>query len=331
MVLTPSWITGFVFRGRTVSSIVSSIHQTVLFLERLRDGIHPMHKPDVLIFGCGYIGFAVAQRLVAAGRTVHAVTRNPARAKCLAAAGIVPHLGDWLDRRSLTDLPQTSQVLVAVGYDRSAGRSQFDVYVEGLRNALTVIDPAAHLVYCSSTGVYHQTGGVWVDETSPCRPGRGGGAAHLYAESLLWRQRPDSPVTILRLAGLYGPGRIPRRKEIVAGEPIPAADQGWLNLIHRDDVASVVLSTWDNPPPRRLYVVSDGHPVLRAHYYRELAKLLCAPPPSFTALDPHSSAAGRAASDKRIDSRRMHQDLLARLAYPDYRAGLRHCIFSGDH
>ena len=241
----------------------------------------------VLIFGCGFIGFPVARRLIEAGNRVFAVTRSAEKAARLQQIGVAPIQANWMDRRSLVGLPSVDAALIAVGYDRSCGLSQREVYVEGLRNALGSISPAAKLIYCSSTGVYHQSDGCWVDETSPTHPEREGGRAHLAAEQLLWRLRPEQPTVILRLAGLYGPQRVPRIVELKAGNPLPVAADSWLNLIHQVDVVSGIIAAWHHPQPDRLYVVSDGKPVKRADYYRTAATLWDAPEPlaSSTVLD----------------------------------------------
>jgi nucleoside-diphosphate-sugar epimerase len=134
----------------------------------------------------------------------------------------------------------------------------------------------------------------------------------------------------LRLAGLYGPGRIPRSSDLVAGRPIDAPAHGWLNLIHVDDAARIVLLAEERASPPRTYVVSDGAPVPRAEYYAELARLLNAPPPRFVEPAADSPAALRAGSDKRINPRRMFAELKPTLLYPDYRAGLAAIVGCND-
>src|SRR5262249_48518216 len=104
--------------------------------------------------------------------------------------------------------------------------------------------------------------------------------------------------------------------------PIDAPARGWLNLIHVDDAARVVLLAEEHATPPKTFVVSDGVPVQRAEYYTELARLLNAPPPHFIEPPADSPAAQRAASDKRINPRRMFNELRPKLLYPDYRAGL---------
>lgn len=282
-------------------------------------------KKTALIFGCGYLGKRVARRLQSQDWDVCAVTRNAGNARIMQDEGIFPVVADWTRAATLRDLPPADRILVAVGWDRSGGQSQHDVYVGGLRNALQATSPQSNLVYVSSTGVYHQSGGLWVDEASPCRPASGsGGWAHLQAEALLRQQRPRSPWTILRMAGLYGPDRVPRAKDIISGAPVAAPTEGYLNLIHIDDATSAVMAAWQtNVTSTKTYVVSDGVPVIRQTYYEEIARVLGRPLPQFTAADPAAMASRRATTSKRIWPARMRRDLCPQLAFPDYRAGLR--------
>lgn len=198
------------------------------------------------------------------------------------------------------------------------------MYVGGLARVLDSL-PASieRFLYLSSTGVYGNVTGGQVDEDSPCQPTREGGQACLAAEELLYGSPFADRAIILRLAGLYGPGRIPRAKDLLAGHPIDAPSAGWLNLIHADDAAQIVLLAEARARPPRTYLVADGQPVVRAEYYAELARLLGAPPPKFVEPDADSPAAQRAASDKRVNPARMFAELLPTLAYPNYREGLQ--------
>lgn len=281
---------------------------------------------SAFIFGCGYLGIRVARRLLAEGWQVSALTRRPERAEALCREGIRACVGDWNSFRTLRDLPPAAHVLVAVGYDPRGGRSRHEVYVEGLRNALRVIAPASRVCYVSSTGVFHQTDGGWVDETSPCHPMREGGRALLRAESLLRHLREGQPIgstVVLRMAGLYGPDRVPRAESIRRGEPIAAAKEGFLNLIHVDDAAACVVAAWKVPHPAALYLVADGCPVIRQEYFEEIARLTGSPAPRFTAPPAAPPGTTRSESNKRIWNSRMRRDLLPRPQYPSYREGLR--------
>jgi nucleoside-diphosphate-sugar epimerase len=183
-------------------------------------------------------------------------------------------------------------------------------------------------IYVSSTGVYGKVTGAEVDETSPCQPTREGGRACLAAEELLWASPFAERTIILRLAGLYGPERIPRSNGLLAGLPIDAPSTGWLNLIHVEDAARIVVLAVQKAQPPKLYVVSDGNPVIRGDYYGELARLLGAPPPRFVEPRADSPAQQRASSDKRVNPRRLFADLSPALLYPSYREGLAHIVGS---
>ena len=276
-----------------------------------------------LIFGCGYLGRRVARLWKDHGETVYAVTRSPARSRELAAEGLEPIVADLTTATEIA-LPQgVRTILFAVGYDRQSGATIHDVYRGGLARAMDWMpDAVDRFLYISSTGVYGSVAGQQVDETSPCEPTRAGGQACLAAEQLLLASRFAAQSIILRLAGLYGPGRIPRAADLAAGKPIEAPASGWLNLIHVADAARIVLLAEERAQPPRTYVVSDGQPVLRHEYYAELARLLNAPAPQFTAPPAASPAALRAASDKRVNPRLLFSELDPQLLYPDYRVGL---------
>ena len=250
-----------------------------------------------LIFGCGYLGQRVARLWRQTGAPDFAVTRSSERAEELAAQGVQPILGDVCGEPQLRLPQEVRTILFAVGFDRKAGRSIQEVYAGGLARALAdVPDSIERLIYVSSTGVYGNVSGAEVDERSPCEPTREGGKACLAAEKLLQSSRFADRAIVLRLAGLYGPGRIPRAADLVAGKPIDAPRSGWLNLIHVQDAAQVVLLAEQRAKPPATFIVSDGRPVMRGEYYAELARVLGAPPPQFSAPVAGSPAAQRAAS-----------------------------------
>jgi nucleoside-diphosphate-sugar epimerase len=289
------------------------------------------HATGTLIVGTGYVGLRVAELLRDRdpSEPVHTVTRSPKKAESLAAQGFHPVIADWTDRRTLAHLPPCRRVLVAVSYDPRGGKTREESQVGGLGNLLDHLHAEADIVYLSSTGVFHQTDGSWVDESSPARPAGAGGWAHLRAEELLHRRRPHGRWTILRLAGIYGPGRVPRGKEVRSGRPVEGPQSGYLNLIHREDAARAVLAAWDQPENRhRLYLVSDDVPVVRAEFYRQVARTLGVAPPTFTA-DANSKLSARSLSNKRIWNRRLRRHLLRELSFPDYVRGLTDSLKSG--
>ena len=273
-------------------------------------------KSQHLILGCGYLGRVVARRWLAAGHTVAALTRS--RADELRSLGVEPVVGDVTDPG--LRLPAADTVLYAVGLDRSAGKSMREVYVDGLANALNALPPVRRIVYVSSTSVYGQTDGGWVDEAAPTEPAEESGRIVLEAEQLLRKRRPDA--IVLRFAGIYGPGRKMRWAAIQKGEPIATDPDGWLNLIHVEDGATAVLAAAERGEPGSTYNVADDRPVTRREFYTEMAALLGAPAPQFT------PAAER--NNRRISNRRMRDGLGVAPRFPDFRAGLRDAIGDGS-
>lgn len=283
-----------------------------------------------LIVGCGYLGERVAHSWLADGHRVAVTTRSPDRAKQFAAAGYEPLVCDVCARESIGRLPEVETVLYAVGFDRTAGRSMRDVYANGLANVLDALPPSTQrIIYISSTGVYGDSQGGWIDEQSPCQPDREGGRACLAAEERLGAHPLADRAIVLRLAGIYGPGRVPRREQLSAGTPLEVPAGGLLNLIHVDDAVEVVSAaaardTIDSGKGPEIYLVSDGHPVPRREFLSEAARLWGLPPPRFVepAEGNRAESRARGAGSKRVNNQRMLERFGVRLAYPTFREGL---------
>jgi len=282
-----------------------------------------------LIFGCGYLGERVARQWHEAGDEVIVVTRSATRANELAGQGYRALVADVTKPETIGELPTCETVLFAVGYDGSAGTSIEQVYAVGIRNVLHRLpDDTGSFIYISSTGVYGDAAGGWVDEQTAPNPQRPGGRASLAAELTLAASRLTQRSIILRLAGIYGPGRIPYLDKLRRGEPIAAPSAGWVNLIHVDDATSAVLAAESYAAgvgavsgPQR-FCICDGTPAVRCEFYREVARQIGADEPKFTTPASDSPAAARAAADKRISNEKMLRLLGIRLDYPSYVKGL---------
>jgi nucleoside-diphosphate-sugar epimerase len=270
----------------------------------------------ILIAGCGYIGSELAERLAREGHEVWALRRSeappPAGARAIRA--------DLLDVDRLRALPSRIEV---VFYTASAGggddRAYRSGYVDGLRYLLAALDghPVRRFLYTSSTGVYAQSAGEWVDEASPAEPRHFSGRRLLEGERLLLQSR--FPSTVVRLAGIYGPGRSRLVVRVRQGEAvIPGGDPVYRNRIHRDDCAGVLrhLMALENPAP--LYAASDHEPADLATVLRWIAERLGVAPPRVEAAET-GGRYGRT-SNKRVRNGR----LLAsgyRFRYPTFREG----------
>ncbi|MGI9458065.1 MAG: SDR family oxidoreductase [Aeoliella sp.] len=279
-----------------------------------------------LIFGCGYLGSRVAHLWRQTGDDVAAVTRSEKRAAEFTDNGWRATVADISNPASLVSLPEVDTVLIAVGYDRSSDQSIEKVYAGGARNVLAALSGSVRrLIYISSTGVYGDAAGAWIDEQTLPEPDRAGGAASLAAEEAIRASNFADRSVILRLAGIYGPDRLPYLEQLKAGEPIEAQQSGHLNLIHVDDAARIVhrvAAPNFNVDLPLTYCVSDGNPVVRAEFYQEVARRLGAPPPRFVQPPSDSPRAARAVSDKLVSNRRLLEELPIELRYPSYREGL---------
>jgi nucleoside-diphosphate-sugar epimerase len=281
-----------------------------------------------MVLGCGYLGERVADHWRRDGARVIVGTRRPDRATRLAAAGFEARVLDVTQPATLGHLPPLDTLLFAVAHDPSSMASQQAVCVDGLRHVLDAIDTlTGRLIYISTTGVYGQQDHEWVDERSTCDPRRAGGRCYLRAEQRLRAHRWGARSVILRLAGLYGPGRVPYLDRLRSNQPLPVDPAGYLNLIHVDDAVRVVLASGQCELPN-LFVVADGSPVLRADYYREVGSWV-GREPAFGSPDPHSAQAQRALASKRVCNAKLVQQLGVRLRFPSYREGLR-AILGGE-
>ena len=267
-----------------------------------------------LVVGCGYLGERVARLWREAGDEVYATTRG-ARVDELSRAGLRPLVVD-VTRHSVADaLPEVETVLFAVGRSRLSDTTMVDIHVTGLRTVLDALPASTgRVIYVSTTGVYAQDAGEWVDEASATEPLREGGKACLSAERLLFAHARGGDAVVLRMAGLYGHGRIPREKDIVLGRSIAGSPEAYLNLIHVDDAARAVVVAADLPQSRgRTYVLSDSHPATRGEYVGVVAAELGFPPPPFT---------GGSGRGKRVRNTSTVNALDLQLRYPSFREGL---------
>ena len=275
-----------------------------------------------LVFGCGFLGRRVAARWLELGHRVAALTRSSARAAELSELGIEAVRGDVTQPETLCNLPRAETVLYAVGWDPKGSASRWQVYVDGLRAVLTALPCPRRFIFISSTGVYGDTQGGWVDEETACHPTREAGEAFLAAEQLLREHAVGACSIVLRMAGIYGPGRLLREAELRSGQPMPVASETKLNLIHVDDAVSAVLAAEARAKPPQRYLVSDGHPVDRREYFTHAAQLLQLPPPAFCEPAAEARSSRHDGASKRVDNGRMLRELHVELQYVSFREGL---------
>jgi nucleoside-diphosphate-sugar epimerase len=179
--------------------------------------------------------------------------------------------------------------------------------------------------YLSTTGVYGDRGGDWVDEDSALTPATSRGRWRVEAEAA-WRAVPGLPLHVFRLAGIYGPGRGPFEK-LRAGTARRIVKEGqWFSRIHVDDIAQVLLASIGRPRPGAAYNLCDDDPAPPQDVIGEAARLLGLPPPPlvpFEEAEMTPMARSFYAESKRVRNDRIKAELGVRLLHPDYRSGLR--------
>lgn len=255
-------------------------------------------QKSILIAGCGYLGLRAAKYWLSQGHLVSAITRSSKRAGEFRALGITPIVVDLAESNGDLELPDADAILWAVGFDRSAGHSREEIWIDGLTRFVDGLAKAPdRFIYVSSTSVYGDQVGSEIDETSEPDPSTEGGRCCLLAEQLLRdlvsRQHPSAEVGVARMAGIYGPNRLLRRVEdLKAGKPLPGSSDQWLNLIHVDDgVRAVDWLFGLSDLPATLNVVNSGT-MTRADYYSLLADLAGAPDPVFGGAETSRSRGG---------------------------------------
>jgi nucleoside-diphosphate-sugar epimerase len=286
----------------------------------------------VAVLGCGYVGLALGRQLSAAGHDVVGVRRSADGLDAVADAGLTPVRADVTDGESLAAVPDVEWVVFAASSGGRGAEAAREVYVEGLETTIDAFadraDPPDRLVYTSSTGVYGDHGGDWVDESTPIRPTTPKTRVLAMAERIALGARLSGiDGTVARLAGLYGPGRY--RLERYLEGPVTA---GYLNMVHRDDAAGAVRFLLERPPTEEVALVVDDEPVDK-HVFADWLADECGverPPKrskSERLDDPGLSAAARR---RILTSKRCSNDLLRELGYgfhyPTYREGYRSAI-----
>jgi len=270
----------------------------------------------LFIFGLGYSGLEIATLAAAAGWSVAGTVTGTDKAGRLAAGGIETHPFDGTAPLAAAALDGASHILCTVA-PGPAGDPVLGTCALRLRDA-------RWLGYLSTTGVYGDHDGRWVDETTPPRPDQPRSIERLAAE----RAWQALGATIFRLPGIYGPGRsaIDRVK---AGTARRIDKPGQVfSRIHVEDIAAAVLAAMTHRPSGAIYNVADDLPAPNGEVIAYACELLGLPVPPAVPWDeaaPTMSAMARSfyAENRRVRNDRLKRELGVVLRYPTYREGLR--------
>ena len=277
----------------------------------------------LLSLGHGYSARALARLLIPEGWRIHGTTRSGDKMAELTAEGVIPHLfpGDLS-----TALQEATHLLISAGPD-----AEGDPMLRHLHKEITAIAPRLEWAgYLSTTGVYGNHDGGWVDEDTPLTPSTPRGKWRVAAEAE-WQAIPGLPLHIFRLAGIYGPGRGPFAK-VRAGTSRRIIKPGQVfSRIHVEDVAQVLAASIAHPNPGAAYNLCDDDPAPPQDVIEHAATLLGLPVPSAIPYDEAEMtpmARSFYGESKRVRNDRIKEELEVRLIYPDYRTGLQALLAS---
>jgi len=293
----------------------------------------------ILITGCGDIGKRVAacahQHGAQAGAEVSIyglVRSGDARAE-LMAKNIEPVIANLDNPETLSAIPTKDATIFHFApppSDGSGDDNKKDLRLRALLTACDVNGLPVKIILLSTTAVYGDCNGDWIDETSAVNPQTDRGLRRLDAETALsqWAQDRNVAYVILRVSGIYGSGRLPVER-IKKGLPILREDQSpFSNRIHQDDLAQACFAAALHAPSGAIYNACDGSPSTMSHYFKSIAKALDLPEPPEIGREQAQKelSAGMLSylkESRRIDNKKMLDELQITLQYPDLEVGLK--------
>ena len=285
---------------------------------------------DPLIIGCGYVGTRLARQYLGQGDIPQGVVATEQSRLRLDAAGIVGRRLN-IDSDDLGALQAKGVRLFLMAPPTAAGAT--DTRTRRLVEAFSRHGQPRRILYISTTGVYGDCGGDWVDETRPARPAVDRARRRWDAEQVLlsWSLASGAELIILRVAGIYGPGKLPlerirRRLPLVRPEDAP-----WSNRIHVDDLVSACIAAMERGRDGAVYNVCDGHPSTMTDYFFRVADAVgLERPPVIPLAEAEARLSAGMMSymreSRRLSNRKMCEDLDIELRFPTLTAGLTDCI-----
>lgn len=277
----------------------------------------------ILIIGCGDIGLRVSARLLTDGQVVRGQVRSPASAEALAQAGIEPIRRD-LDGPAVDD---GAERVFWFAPPPNVGSTD-----PRLRGWLALNRPQ-RIVYISTSGVYGDCEGRWITESESLKPQTDRGRRRLDAELALAEHSAahGTQTVILRVPGIYGPGRLPIARLQAGHAVIDERESPPTNRIHADDLALAAVAAMQRGVSGSAYNVSDGSPTTMTDYFCRCAALLGLPEPRRVSLAEANRTFTPAMlsfleESKRLVTDRMRSELGLTPRYPDLATGLPSCL-----
>jgi nucleoside-diphosphate-sugar epimerase len=280
----------------------------------------------VLIVGCGYVGLPLGAELVRQGHEDFGLRRSCGSKVEMAGAGLKLLIADITRPEELAKLPGPFDWVVNTVSSSKGGEEEYrQVYLQGTCNLIEWLAPMPlrKFVYTSSTSVYGQTDGSVVKETSPTEPSSATSGLLVETEKLLLDAAATKkfPAVILRVAGIYGPERGHLFQQYLRNEArIAGKGERIINMIHRDDLASIIIAALKNGRVGEVYNAVDDEPVAQIHFFRWLSETLGKWLPPF-ASEEENAPRKRGLTNKKVSNRRLKMELGVALRYPTFRQG----------
>ncbi|MFA5941245.1 MAG: SDR family oxidoreductase [Sinimarinibacterium sp.] len=281
--------------------------------------------PKALIAGCGDIGVRVARRLAGSGGEVTGILRDPQKRAVLESAGAQVRIEDLDQAGDAGDWPWL--FWFAPPPDSGAADTRLRRWLTAQRGRI------GRLVYISTSGVYGDCDGRWIAEDEPLKPQTERARRRCDAEAALadWAGRSGTACVILRVPGIYGPGRLPVERLRKGLAVLRDEDAPYSNRIHADDLAECAVLAAARGCAGAAYNVSDGHPTTMSDYFRRCARLLGLPPPEALGRDDAQRRLSPAMwsfmeESKRLKIERAVRELGFAPRYPDLEHGLPSCV-----
>ena len=281
---------------------------------------------NLLSIGHGYSAQALAALLAPRGWSITGTTREADKVK--ASQETDTRLILWASDELPSAITAASHILISAGPGKDG-----DPFLQ--RYATELKEQAAHLEwvgYLSTTGVYGDHQGGWVDEATPLTPSTARGKQRIIAEAQ-WQSIDGLPLHIFRLAGIYGPGRGPFEKVRQGSARRIIKQNQVFSRIHVDDIAQVLAASIARPNPGAIYNLCDDNPAPPQDVIGYAAELLGLPLPAeipYESAELTPMARSFYAESKRVRNDRIKEELGVRLIHPDYRSGLRALLREGE-
>lgn len=280
----------------------------------------------ILIVGCGDTGERLARLHEAAGDTVQSTTRSVERHNKLQTLKLATERLDLDHPPSSVQLSPADSIIMLVP---PSGNGSHDPRMATLLQLIEQVGLPRRFVYISTTGVYGDCGGEWVTEASPRQPHSQRAWRRAAAEQQLeiWAARMAVELVILRVPGIYGPGRLPLAR-LERGDPVLHTNEApWSNRIHIEDLATACVLAGTHPDAHGVYNVTDGQPTTMTDYFNQVADVCgLARPPQISRAEAEERFSANMLSflneSRRIDNTRLRKELGLQLKYPDLASGL---------